>query len=241
MISRRERRGQSPPRSPAARCRLTRRRHASPGARVAARDSRGQALVEFALILPFFVVLLMGVLEFGFLLNAVLGTNFAARDAALLAAEAGSAPGADCVILKSVEDDTSAPSADSRILEVSIYRSDHNGTQIGGSANVYNRTGSTTCTYPDDSTVTVPYTLTSAGYTEDDRCNYLGGCPALGRTELDTIGVAISYSYSWHTPLAAFLPFFETLWGNGTHSGTPLPAAGYTIVKSSIMRMEPVL
>ncbi len=238
MMSRRERRGLSPPRSPAAPCLPTHRQHTSRRARVAARDTRGQALVEFALILPIFLVLVMGVLEFGFLLNAVLGANFAARDAALLAAEAGSAPGADCVILQSVDGDISAPAADSRIVRVSIYRSDHNGTQIGGSANVYDRTGSTTCTYPDDSTLTVHYTLVSAGYPEEDRCNYIGGCPALGRTQLDTIGVAITYHYPWHTPLAGLL---QMLPGHGVPPGAPLPAPGYDIVKSSIMRMEPVL
>lgn len=238
MTSGREHRGLSPPRSPVELCVPKGLQPASRQAGAAAGDTAGQSLAEFALILPIFMVLLMGVLEFGFLLNAVLGVNFAARDAALLAAEAGSAGGADCVILKSIEDDVSAPATDSRIVQVSIYRSDHNGNQIGGSANVYNRTGSTTCTYPDDSTLTVPYTLAAAGYTEDDRCNYLGGCPALGRTELDTIGVAITYEYPWHTPLAGLL---QMLPGHGVPPGTPLPASGYTIVKSSIMRMEPVL
>jgi Flp pilus assembly protein TadG len=235
MMSRRGPGGRPRPGPADAQGWLTRRRPAEP--RIDARGARGQALAEFALILPIFLVLLMGVLEFGFVLNAVLGTNFAARDAALLAAEAGNAPGADCVILQSVENDVSAPASDTRILQVEIYRSDHNGGQIGGSS-IYSRSGSTTCTYPRGPSVTVPYTLTAAGYTESDRCNYLGGCPDLGRTELDTIGVSITYHYNWHTPLAALL---QMLPGHGVPPGAPLPAPGYTIVKSSVMRMEPVL
>ncbi len=60
----------------------------------------GQTLVEFGLVFPIFVMLLLGLVEFSFVFNAVLAVNYSTRDAALAAAEAGDAGGADCIILE---------------------------------------------------------------------------------------------------------------------------------------------
>ena len=46
----------------------------------------GQALIEFALVLPVFLLLLFGLVEFGFVLSASSSLNYASRVAALLAA-----------------------------------------------------------------------------------------------------------------------------------------------------------
>ncbi len=53
--------------------------------------------------------------------------------------------------------DVQPPASRVRISEVRIYWADSQGAELG--ANVYNRIGSTSCTMPDDTTVTVPYTL----------------------------------------------------------------------------------
>jgi Flp pilus assembly protein TadG len=188
-------------------------------------DRRGQTLVEFALVIPLFLVLSLAVVEFAFVFNAVLATNFATRTAALIAAEAGNAVGGDCVILDSVEDEFGAPTDRNRILTVQIYWSDTNGAQIGSNVTSYSRTGSTTCTYVDGSTLTVPYTRTTNGYAEADRCNVLAGC-AGGHAGLDMVGVRVQYSHLWRTPLHNFLP------GSGT---------GFLFERSNAMRMEPVL
>ena len=45
-----------------------------------------------------------------------------------IAAEAGNAGSADCVILRAIEDDITAPTSKTRITQVLIYRSDANGT-----------------------------------------------------------------------------------------------------------------
>ena len=133
--------------------------------------ARGQTLVEFALVIPLFIVMLVGIIEFGFAMNAVLAVSFATREAALVAAEAGSADGADCMILTKVEESISAPSDDRNITRVLIFKSDHNGTRLA--TNTYARTGSTTCTYSGGSTLTVPYTLSGAENYEDmKRCSH---------------------------------------------------------------------
>ena len=199
----------------------------------------GQVLVEFALVIPIFLILFMAILEFGFVFNALLGINYATRDAALIAAEAGSTAGvdgagrdvgADCLILQSVEQDVTAPADNRRITEVRIYRSNISGTQLGSLANVYQRGGPTTCTYPSG-TITVPYALVgSVGYPGSSRCDVVAGCPNDGsgfaHPGLDTIGVLVSYRHTWRTPFSALIG------GGGT---------GYDMVKSNATRMEPVL
>lgn len=187
--------------------------------------TRGQALVEFALVIPIFLIVALGLVEFAFVFNAVLATNFASRTAALLAAEAGDGVGSDCVILQSVEREMGAPVDKNRILQVDIYWADANGAQIANNVTTYTRGGTKTCNYPDGTSITVPYTNTIDNYPEASRCNVLAGCGG-GHNGVDTIGVRITYSHQWKTPLNNFL-------SNGS--------GGYVFSRSNSMRMEPVL
>ena len=189
---------------------------------------RGQGLVEFALVIPIFFTLFMGILEFALVFNAQLAINFATREAALIGAEAGNAVGGDCAILRTIEDTISAPADDNQIVEVVIYRSDTVGNPYPVGApqeNVYHRGGAITCPRPGNPSATVAFTLIgTAGYPEMTRCNTIAGCGA-GRP-LDHIGVQLTYSYLWHTPLATM---------------TGLGGTGYIMVKANAMRMEPIL
>jgi Flp pilus assembly protein TadG len=196
-------------------------------ARPGASARRGQTLVEFALVFPLFVTLLMGLIEFGFVFNAMLSVNYAARDSALAAAEAGSMLGADCVILKAVEQAIDSPAVDARIQRVDIFRANPNGTMIGAPT-TYLRTGVANpmpCLSVDGSTL--PYSLSTNGYTELSRCNILAGCDAADPSDsVDNVSVRITYSHSWVTPLRNFI---------GGGPGT------LDFDRSSVMRMEPVL
>ena len=180
---------------------------------------RGQSLVEFALVIPIFLMMLMGLLEFAFMFNATLATNYAARDGALLAAEGGSDLGTDCSVLKAVENDLGAPTDRTDIQDVQIFDATAGGDQVG-SATIYARTGSLSCTTPDGTAITLPYTRTQDGYPMEQRCNVLSGCDG---GALDHIGVRVSYRYQWKTPLGLSMgPFLD-------------------VVKANTMRMEPVL
>jgi Flp pilus assembly protein TadG len=181
----------------------------------------GQALIEFALVLPVFLLLIFGVLEFGVLFNAAVTVNFVSRVAALLAAEGGRTEGTDCMVLRAIERDTISPANSSRISTVEIYWSDANGDQIASSVNVYTRTGSVTCTYASGS-ITVPYTLSTAGYPETQRCDVLAGCGGL-HTTVDDVGVRITYTHQWMTR------FGQTI------------ARSITFQRSTAVRMEPTL
>ena len=184
-------------------------------------SEQGQALVEFALILPVFLLLVFGVVEFGLAYNAAVSVNFVSRVAALLAAEGGRSDGTDCMVLRAIEQDMTPPATPSRITRVEIYWSDANGDQIGSNVNVYDRTGSLTCTYASGS-ITVPYTLSTAGYVEADRCDVLAGCDG-SHTTVDDVGVRIFYTHQWATRL------FQTI------------AGPITFQRSTAVRVEPTL
>jgi Flp pilus assembly protein TadG len=196
------------------------------------RPGSGQALVEFAIVLPLFLYLVMSLIEFMFVFNGVNGLNYATRNAALIAAEAGNQDGADCAVLRQVETDVSAPMIPASIQTVQIFRANRVGDPYGSQTQVYARTGSTTCTI-EGTTFTVPYSVTAAGsgYAPASRCNLVKGCPSLGRTELDTIGVRIDYVYTPHVPMMVpWLGLFLTIQDRQ-----------YILSRSNVMRMEPVL
>jgi len=188
------------------------------------RRSRGQTLVEFSLVIPISIVLILGIIEFSLALNAMLSVNYASREAALIAAEAGSAAGSDCVILRKVTDSIGAPANTSLITSVRIYKATTAGVDTG-TGNNYDRSGTTSCPLPTDPSATIPFKQITNGYPDTSRCNYLAGCQGPTRP-LDHIGVQITYSYSWFTPLKYLVG---------------MAGSGYTIVKANAMRMEPIL
>ncbi|SRR6266550_2764875 len=161
------------------------------------REELGQALVEFALVLPLLLLLILGVIEFSFVWNSRNTVQFASRDGSMLAAEGGSLTGTDCLVLQRIERDVVSPARAIRIQQVLIYWSDKNGDQIGSYTNAYDRSGSTTCDI-GGTPITVPYTLTTGGYLEATRCDVLAGCGG-PHTGLDTVGVRITYQHRWIT------------------------------------------
>jgi Flp pilus assembly protein TadG len=192
------------------------------------RGRRGQSLVEFALILPLFVVMLLSIIEFTFVFNALLAVNFASRDAALAAAEAGTMSGSDCVILKAVDAAIGPPTSDARVVSVTVYKTTPSGAQQGG-ATVYTRdngVNNTSICAPIDNTV-LHYTRSSNGYPEATRCNILAGCdPNVVNDTVDNIAVRVTYRHTYVTPFRNFI---------GGSEGT------LTFDRESVMRMEPVL
>jgi Flp pilus assembly protein TadG len=194
-------------------------------ARRSRRFGRGQSLVEFSLVFPFFLILLFSVIEFAFALNALLSVDFATREAALAAAEAGRQTYADCAILRAVERSIESPSDDRRLTRVRIFKATANGSSASPLHEiVYSRTGSMSCPLADGSAGSVPYSYVSGDYASDTRCDTLAGCGG-GSASVDTIGVEATYDYRWHTPLPRLLP----------QSG-----AGYVMTNGNAMRMEPV-
>jgi len=185
------------------------------------REELGQALVEFALVLPLLLLLILGIIEFSFVWNSRNTVQFASRDASMLAAEGGSILGTDCLVLQRIESDIVSPARAVRVEEVMIYWADKNGSQIGSFKNVYDRSGSTACDL-GGSTFSVPYTLTTSGYLEATRCDVLAGCGG-AHTGVDTVGVQITYEHQWLTSFAR------------------LTGSGITFAETTATRVEPQL
>jgi hypothetical protein len=201
------------------------------------RREKGQTLVEFALVIPLFLALLMGVIEFSFMFNSTLAINFATRDASLIAAESGTQATADCAILARIEQSIGAPvdktkTATSGIQSVTIYKADRAGNPVAGVQTVYDRTGSMACA-GFSPTGLLPYTRGTNGYPMGEaptggRCDILAGCTA--SIPMDSIGVRIVYRYYLHTPVRNLVNFL------------PGASGGYVDFSwSNVMRMEPIL
>lgn len=186
-------------------------------------SNRGQALVEFSLIIPIFMTLIVAIAEFSFILTIKIGVTDTAQDAVQMAAEMGNNPDADFAILSRIETDLTGPADKTKIQSVEIFWTNNYGNVNLGEMR-YTRTG---LLHNKANTATVPYTADAGGaYPYSARCNVVSGvgCPS-GHSTVDWIGVKIIYQYSWVTPLPGLVGL----------SGT-----APTFVQSSICRMEPI-
>jgi hypothetical protein len=214
-------------------------------ARQAGREEggRGQALVEFALIIPIIVFVFMGVIEVALAFNATVGVNRASQNGAHLAAIMGNQLGADCLILSEIEKDVYAPNDRAKIQEVIVERTNRSGNGTLAEQR-YVRTGvNRDCPLPDGSVAQLPYASPNpATYPEEQRCTALRGprnlsgtrdaaCPnppfTPERQTVDNIAVSIRYRHLWATPLNAVFNVF---------AGGDV---GWTIVQRNIFRIEP--
>jgi Flp pilus assembly protein TadG len=168
-----------------------------------------------------FLLVLFGIVEFAFLLNAELSLNYATRDAALVAAEAGSNANADCLILQQVDADLNPPTAKGNVVTVHIFSATEEGKPLSSpKEQTYARGGSTSC-----GGLTVPYHATTSDYPYTIRCSDLdrttcsAGFTGPSNTGVDVIGVRIDYTYRYITPMGSTM----------------------TMTVSNSMRMEPIL
>ncbi len=79
--------------------------------------SKGQSLVEFALLLPIILLLMMGIVQFGIIFNAQVQITSAAREGVRLASVGGS-PGQVRMLIENVTEGTLCLELEEVILEV---------------------------------------------------------------------------------------------------------------------------
>jgi hypothetical protein len=162
--------------------------------------SRGQGLVEFAVSVPVFVMLLFGMLEFGFAFSHNLTLEYATREGARVGAALG--PGTANVPCAQVDDQIVAgvqrvltspgsPVDISRISAIKIYKADANGDQVGSTANTWIPGAG-----PTVDGVPLIFKSTTVNWNACGRDN--GASP-------DSIGVSLVYSYKLISPLGIFL------------------------------------
>jgi hypothetical protein len=184
------------------------------------------------MIIPIFLTVFFSIVEFSFLYTSFLSVGFASHDAAQLAATYGNTTGTDAAILQRIDNDISTPANPTKIDQVDIFwvdTSTRDATPMAGKETIYKYDGGHhTFTLPDNSTIDLPFSQTQNGYPEAKRCNVNGGgltCK-FGQTTVDTIGVKITYQYTWVTPFPALIG------GSGN---------GPMLTQINIMRLEPVL
>lgn len=169
--------------------------------------ARGQSLVEFAMILPVMMILLLGLTEFGFVFAHHQGLEYATREGARTAAALSNGqngqngqPGA--TTCTKIDDQTVA--AVQRVLagsgslvqigdvsQIRIYKSDLNGTPVAGSIEVWTPGAGNAV-----DGVALLFKQTS------------GAWPPCGRdngTTPDAVGVDLNYTYHMTTGLGSML------------------------------------
>ncbi len=172
---------------------------------------RGQAIVEFALILPVFLILLMGMLEFGIVFDHRNAMAYAVREGARVGASlgnGGSQPSAvDPAILAAVQRGLTDPILIENITSIEIFQADTAGQPVAGKIDKYDRAGNLVGT---------------AGWPATSRVPGLNG---------DSIGVRVVYDFRPQTPLGTLLGLF----GNGNPPYTTL-----RMTDKTVMKLEPV-
>lgn len=104
------------------------------------RNQKGQSLVEFSIILPLLLLIIMGIVEFGMMLNSYLTLNNAARDGARYGVIGNSNAQIQSMIT------SSSPSLNSADLTITITPAD--GSRISGNTLTVNLTYNYKLTVP---------------------------------------------------------------------------------------------
>jgi hypothetical protein len=203
-----------------------------PGLRRSRDGEAGQSVVEVSLILPVFLLLLLGILEFGMAFDHLISISYASREGAragaalvngggTLGCSAGQSPNAgqvDAQIVAAVERVLTSPGSQVNLPQVSqirIYQASATGAE-SGSVNVWTYTPGTG---PVVDGSPLDFTAQSSAWTPCSRVNTL---PA------PSIGVGIRYRYTFSTPLGGILGFF----GGGGQTGLD-------VTDRSVMAMNP--
>jgi hypothetical protein len=177
--------------------------------------SGGQSLVEFSVLLPVFLVLLIGMLEFGFVFDHNISVSYASREGARVGAAlangggalgcgAGQSPNAadvDPQVVAAVQRILTSPGSPivlDRVQEIRIFRANSSGDQIGTSVNIwdYDPGGG-----PVIDGKALDFSVTSANWPACGRRNDYN--PGLGYPH--SIGVGIVYRYDLVTALGAVM------------------------------------
>src|ERR1035437_1976790 len=139
------------------------------GHRSRRRDSRGQAMVEFSLVILIFMTMFTGLIEFGVAFSVKMEISFASRDAAIVASESGGTSStADSAILNTIDKDFNAPASKNRIDHVDIFWATSTGGVANGAIERYTPGGPLFVGWGG-------WPRTMDTYPAPIRCAYLGG------------------------------------------------------------------
>ncbi len=189
------------------------------GARRGRRLSRGQAIVEFAMVAPLFLLMLFGFIEFALIGASIAAFNFAATDAARLGSFLGRSDcRADSQMVNVIKGRVAGVVV-AQLVKIEIFQSDATGAYQGTVEDSYDNTagGPLECVPQLVGGVCQPSPpitgLLTCAWPPDSRNDTL--------IDADYLGVRISYNYTY---LTAFISG-----GNSTLS----------LTATSVQRIEP--
>jgi Flp pilus assembly protein TadG len=172
------------------------------------RRSRGQSLVEFAIGVPLFLLLLLGMVEFGFIFTHHIGLEYATREGARMGSALASGTAqisctdVDNNIIAALQRVVTSPGSQinvGNINQIRIYSADASGDPIGSLINTW-----VPGTGPTVDGVALRFQNTGVGWP---------ACPTGNRkngSSPDSVGVSLSYTYDFVTPLGNFVAAFGT-------------------------------
>lgn len=179
------------------------------------RRRRGQSLVEFALLLPVFMILLLGLLEFGFVFAHHQGLEYATREGARTGAAlsngqdgqnglpvATTCTKIDDQIIAAVQRVLVGKGSLVQIADVSqirIYKADLNGIPISGAIEVWTKGAGVVV---DGGSIPLQFTKVSGAW---NPCTRLNNASADGLQVPDALGVDMTYTYHMTTGLGSML------------------------------------
>jgi hypothetical protein len=181
-------------------------------------EQRGQSLLEMTMILPVFLLLVLGTLEFGMAFDHNLTLEYASREgvrtgSALangggpLGCGGGQSPNAATVdnqIIAAVERvlaSSGSPIDLTMVTQVRIYKvdtSNTNGNEVAGTVNRW-VPGFTAATSTSPALI----------FQVDPAVQGWSACSRVNGAGADSIGVSINYTYNFQTPLGALLSMIK--------------------------------
>jgi hypothetical protein len=182
-----------------------------PRLRIGRRRARGQSLVEFSILVPAFMIILFGMLEFGFVFSHHLTIEYATREGARVGSAlgngtvqspctltAGKPEPVDWVVIAAVQRVLTSPGSPvtlANVKNIHIYQADTSGNEINGKINVW-------VPGPDGKVVDgVALQFKPSGTQTYDACNRKKS--PIGSA--DSLGVSLRYDYASITPLGVLL------------------------------------
>lgn len=198
------------------------------------RREAGQSLVEFALVVPVFVLCLLGMLEFGLAFNHNMTLEYATREGSRTAAGLGDGGSTNCLggidldnidaqVIAGVQRILKSPGSPinmADVTDIAIFRADASGQPIGSAINVWRYTpGAGPDIDPGIGIDRLDFSPSSVGWPVCSRNT--GPNP-------DSVGVRVHYNYAFQTPLGAIADMFS----NG-------PATLLTMNDATVMALNP--
>jgi hypothetical protein len=176
------------------------------------RQQRGQSLLEMTMILPVFLLLVLGTLEFGMAFDHNLTLEYASREgvrtAAALASGGGSTPCAtvDDLIVAAVERvlaSNGSPIDLTKVTQIRIYKvdtSNADGNELSSTPPKVNR-----WIYAPGQGPVVSGSSQPLDFKKDPAVQSWDACTRNNGVNPDSIGVGVNYTYNFQTPLGALL------------------------------------